>query len=208
MDQLLLLPAEDLFTVSETLHRQNHYRQRGSHTSLVPEQQQQPTTSTTATASMRQVFHGLVLDMICSYLSPQDMVNLARACTVLSDNVLETLYRQNRCSAIRWACTRGTLHPLMNCLRFDIPLDRHLDVSQDRSFSCTSAAAATAVVLFKPTPLILALASGRVYVAEFLIEQGAGVNLPEGIIAVDDNDGHHFFPSSPPDGFPFTLPCY
>ncbi|KAK8017012.1 hypothetical protein PG993_015201 [Apiospora rasikravindrae] len=138
---------------------------------------------------MQQVFQGLILDTFCSFLGPQDILNLAQTCTRFSDNVVETLYRQHHSSAIVWACTRDTFHPLINCLRFNIPLERHLDTSQGRTFN----SATTAVVLLKPTPLILALARGRLRAAEFLIDQGADVNMPEG--APDDGGDASFLPS-------------
>ncbi|KAK7961683.1 uncharacterized protein PG986_002508 [Apiospora aurea] len=100
------------------------------------------------------------------------MLNLAQTCKGFSGDVVETLYRQHRSSAILWACTRDKVSPLMNCVRFNIPLDQHLDVSRYRRSSYNFAPTAP-VILSKPTPLILALASSRLRAAEFLIEQGA-----------------------------------
>lgn len=136
---------------------------------------------------MRQVSRGLILDMICKYLRPQDVLNLAQTCMSLSYEAIETLYRQHTYRAIRWACTHGTLSPLVNCLRFRVSLDQYLDPSRDTSFGCNSAANTAAAVLSRPTtPLILALAWGRCDVAEYLIGCGANVHLPEG--AIDDSD--------------------
>ncbi|KAK7994499.1 hypothetical protein PG991_016087 [Apiospora marii] len=124
--------------------------------------------------------------MICNYLRPQDVLNLAQTCKSLSDNAIETLYRQHAYRAIHWACTHGTLSPLASWLRFHVHIDHYLDVSREESFGCNSAANTAAVVLCRPTPLILALAWGRFDVAEYLILSGANVNLPEGG-GFDDN---------------------
>lgn len=114
--------------------------------------------------------------MICNHLRSHDMLNLAQTCKTLSNEALEALYQQHSYYAIRWACMRGTIYPLRNCLRFNIPLNQYLDVSQDRSYDYSFVANTTAVVL----------AMGRFDVAEYLIEKGANVNLPEG--PLEDND--------------------
>ncbi|KAK7987068.1 hypothetical protein PG988_002056 [Apiospora saccharicola] len=121
------------------------------------------------------------------------MLSLAQTCKSLSDDVVETLYQLHSYDAIRWACTRGTLYPLRNCLRFNLSFNQYLDVSpQDEPFDYSMAVNTAAVVLFGPTPLILALAHGRFEVAEYLIENGALVNMPEGGL---DSD-HRFLPYS------------
>ncbi|KAK8075748.1 hypothetical protein PG997_010411 [Apiospora hydei] len=185
MAQILL--REDLAMVCEALRQQHlHDRPNAYLSSLTPEPTHQPETIIATVASVHHGFQGLILNTICSFLSPQDMLNPVQSCKGFSDDVVETLYRQHHSSAIFWACTRDTILPLTNCLRFNIPLDQHLDISRDIPFSVDSTPTAP-VVLSKPSPLILALASSRLRAAEFLIEQRAAVNLPEGAPDNDDD---------------------
>ncbi|KAK8133184.1 hypothetical protein PG999_001357 [Apiospora kogelbergensis] len=119
--------------------------------------------------------------MIISRRRRERARTLNLTCKVLLKSVDESLSHD---SALLLACNQGTLYPLEEQRKSgSFSLDRYLDIIQIR-FGDSSIGTP---YLLRPTPLTLALSRGHLSVAEYLIEQGADVNLPEDVSKVADD---------------------
>lgn len=136
---------------------------------------------TSVASSPGEIFHDRILDMIISRRRRERARTLNLTCKVLLKSVDESLSHD---SALLLACNQGTLCPLEEQRKSgSFSLDRYLDIIQIR-FGDSSIGTP---YLLRPTPLTLALSRGHLSVAEYLIEQGADVNLPEDVSKVADD---------------------
>ncbi|KAK8850921.1 hypothetical protein PGQ11_013400 [Apiospora arundinis] len=132
IDQLMRMG--DVFGVFKTSDQQDD-SQGETDTQLPPAPEQHQPSTTTMSSRPGKIFHGRILEVVCSSLTPHDVWNLGLTCKQFGD--------------------------------------------------CAPIAAA---VVLRPTPLTLALSRSYHGVAAYLIEQGADVNLPEGLLEGDGED--------------------
>ncbi|KAK8103509.1 uncharacterized protein PG998_010542 [Apiospora kogelbergensis] len=131
----------------------------------------------TLTSAPSEILHSRILDMAINPSAPQVFQNSGLTCKVVLKSDVENLSHDND---LLLACDEGTLRPL-RVARISNPssLNRHLYIPQMTLGGLFPVAAA---FLLRPTPLTLALSRGHLDVAEYLIEQGAAINMPEGIL--------------------------
>ncbi|KAK6860698.1 hypothetical protein PG995_004334 [Apiospora arundinis] len=189
IDQLMRMG--DVFGVFKTSDQQDD-SQGETDTQLPPAPEQNQPSTATMSSRPGKIFHGRILEVVCSSLTPHDVWNLGLTCKVLLKTAVATLSHDR---ALLLACTTGKLRPLRRARELDASsssssssppsLDRYLDVSELQFGDCAPIAAA---VVLRPTPLTLALSRSYHGVAAYLIEQGADVNLPEGLLEGDGED--------------------